>query len=438
MKDYKVANNAKWIIICKVAQSLLQLVIGMLSARYLGPANYGLINYAKSLVAFVVPFAQLGLNQTLVRELIDSPEKEGEILGTSLLMGFSSSVLCIISVGCFVSVANGGEPQTLVVCVLYSLSLVFNAVELIQYWFHSKLQSKIPSIMMLISYTVVSAYKIFLLVSMKSIYWFAIVYSIEYGIIGLALLGIYGKQGRQRLCFSLSMAKRLLARSRHFILASLMVTVFQNTDHIMLKMMSGDIENGIYSAAITCTGVCQFVYVAIVDSMRPVILANKKNGQDEYENNIAKLYCIITYLTLMQSIGFVIFAKPIVWLLYGSKYMSTVPVLRVLVWYVSFSYMGTVRNVWILAEGKQRILWKINLAGALSNVVMNAILIPVWGAFGAALASLVTQFFTNFVLGFIVKPLGENNRLLMRGINPTFLANFARTINVQDIISRRR
>ena len=45
MNNKKVASNAKWIIICKVIQSLLQLVIGMLSARYLGPANYGIINY---------------------------------------------------------------------------------------------------------------------------------------------------------------------------------------------------------------------------------------------------------------------------------------------------------------------------------------------------------------------------------------------------------
>ena len=86
----KVFNNAKWIIVCKIAQALLQLLIGMLSARYLGPSNYGLINYAKSLVAFVGPFTQLGLNATLVRELVETPEKEGEIMGTSLLMSLMS------------------------------------------------------------------------------------------------------------------------------------------------------------------------------------------------------------------------------------------------------------------------------------------------------------------------------------------------------------
>ena len=80
--------------------------------------------------------------------------------------------------------------------------------------------------------------------------------------------------------------------------------------------------------------------------------------------------------------------------------------------------MGVVRNIWILAEGKHKLLWKINLIGALANIFINFLLIPSMGAVGAATASLFTQFFTNFVLGFVFKPIRENNRLLLKGLNP--------------------
>ena len=202
-----------------------------------------------------------------------------------------------------------------------------------------------------------------------------------------------------------------------------MVTMFQNTDHIMLKMMSGDAENGIYTSAITCAGVFSFVYAAIIDSMRPVILSKKKNGDSDYENNIAKLYCIIVYLALIQGLGFTLLAKPIIFVLFGAEYLSAVPVLQILVWYISFSQMGRIRNVWILTEEKQEILWKINLAGALINIAINALLIPFLGAVGAALASLITQFFTNFVLGFILKPLRQNNRIILAGLNPFLIVD---------------
>ena len=427
-KSMRVLNNAKWIIVCKIIQSLLQFVVGMLCARYLGPSNYGLINYAASVVAFVIPIMRLGFDSTLVHELVENPEKEGEILGTSLTLNILSSFVCIGITTVFVSFANAGERETVLVCFLYSLSVFFAAVEMIQYWFQYKLKSKYSSVSMLIAYVVVAAYRIFLLVSQKSVYWFSVTHSIEYCIVAILLVLIYFKKGGARFCFSAEMAKKIFLRSKHYIIASLMLVVLQNTDHIMLTSISGTEETGFYSAAITCATVVQFVYIAVIDSFRPVILANKKEKSDEYETNVSGLYGFTSYLALAQSIVFTIAAKLIVWILYGEEFMQAVPVLQILTWYFLFSVMGVVRNVWILAEQKQKYLWIINLSGALFNVILNAFLIPEFGASGAAFASLMTQFFANFVLGFIIKPLRENNRLILQGINPAFVIKEAKNI----------
>ena len=428
MSKSKVISNAKWIIVCKIAQSLLQLVVGMLSARYLGPSGYGLINYAASIVAFMIPLMQLGFQATLVNEFIESPESEGKIMGTSLVLELVSSIACIICVGGFVSVFNYGETQTLIVCILYSVMLFFKALELFSYWFQYKLRSKYPSIVMLCSYVIVSIYRIYILISGKSIYWFSVVHSVDFGIIGIALLVIYHKTGGQRLSFSFEFAKKLFSKSKYYIISAMMVTIFQNTDHIMLKNMSGDVENGYYTAAITCASVFGFVYTAIIDSMRPVILTAKKEKDNSYTDRLSMLYCIICYTGFCQALGFCVLSGLIVYLLYGAEYIAAAPVLAVLVWYISFAYMGSVRNVWILAEGKQSILWKINLAGALGNVALNFILIPYFGAMGAAVASLITQIFTNFILGFIRADLRENNRILMRGLDPRMLLSSVKMV----------
>ena len=108
MRENKFLNNAKWIVACKIVQSLIQLVVGMLSARYLGPSNYGLINYAASVVAFLVPVMQLGLYATLVQEYVATPEREGEILGTALALNLLSGAACIVGVTAF-SLASGSE-----------------------------------------------------------------------------------------------------------------------------------------------------------------------------------------------------------------------------------------------------------------------------------------------------------------------------------------
>jgi O-antigen/teichoic acid export membrane protein len=169
--------------------------------------------------------------------------------------------------------------------------------------------------------------------------------------------------------------------------------------------------------------VCQFVYAAIIDSARPAILTAKKSDSLKYEKSISRLYCIIIYLALAQGFFFTLFAGLIVKILYGVEYIPAVPVLQILVWYIAFSQMGRIRNIWILAEEKQKILWRINLFGALMNIAVNACLIPIWGAVGAALASLITQVFANFILGFMLKPIRHNNQLLLKGLNPRILTD---------------
>ena len=151
-----------------------------------------------------------------------------------------------------------------------------------------------------------------------------------------------------------------------------------------------------------------------------MILASKKDGNQEYALHVTRLYSLVLYLSFAQSAVFTLMGKVIVGILYGAEYVAAVPILRILVWYLAFAVMGTVRNVWILAEQKQKCLWIINLSGALFNIALNLVFIRFWGGCGAALASLLTQIFANFILGFIWKPLKENNRLILKSLDPRF------------------
>lgn len=424
MNKGKVVKNASWIIGLQIIKSLLGMVISMLTARYLGPSDFGLINYASSIVAFVAPIMYLGLTGVLVQEIVNNPEKEGETLGTAITMSLVASAFCIGGVVSFAAIANHGETETIIVCALYSILLVFQSMELILYWFQAKLQSKYSSIVSLCAYAVVSAYKIYLLATGKSIRWFAVSNALDYMLIAVALLIIYYKLGNQRLSFSWKTAHRMFSKSRYYIVANMMVAIFAQTDRIMLKLMIDDAATGYYSAAVACAGMTGFVFTAIIDSFRPMIFEDKQRDQHTFETNMCRLYSIVIYLSLLQSVGITVLSQFIVQILYGSAYAPTVDVLRLVVWYTTFSYLGSVRNIWILAENKQKYLWVINLSGALANVILNFILIPVMGMMGAALASLVTQIFTNVIIGFIIRPIRQNNLIMMRSLKPRNIISF--------------
>lgn len=417
----KIIKNASWIIGCKILQSIIGLVVAMLTARYLGPSNFGVINYAASMVAFVTPIMQLGLNDVMVQEMVDEPQKEGIILGSSILMSITSALFCALGVFVTASFLNAGENETIIVCILYSSILIFQAVELTQYWFQAKYLSKYTSLAAFTAYISVAAYKIFLLITGKSIYWFAVSNSLEACLIALLFFILYKKNGGKRLQFSLTIAKRLFAKSHFYIVSSMMVVVFAQTDRIMIKNMLGNAETGFYSAAVTCAALTNFVFGAIIDSFRPLIFEKKKNGGREYENSMSSLYSIVIYLALIQSFIMTIFAPIIIKIMYGAAYTPSIAALQIIVWYTTFSYIGTIRNIWILAESKQKYLWIINLMGVIANIALNFVLIPLWGINGAALASLITQFFTNIITSCIIKPIRFNNILIFRSLNPRYL-----------------
>ena len=400
----------------------------MVTARFLGPSNFGIINYAESIVAFVIPIMKLGFTNIIVHEMINDKEREGEILGTTLISCFSAGCLCMLAVGAFVGVVNVGEHETIFVCILYSFMLITEAFEMFLYWFEAHLLSKYTSVVSLIVYLTVSAYKIFLLATHKSIYWFAVSNALDYLLIGILLFILYKKLGGHAISFSMNRFKKMFASSKYYILSGMMIAVFSQTDRVMLKLMIGNEVTGFYSAAVRCAGITGFIFTAIINSTVPVIYESRKISIERFNNNIKNLYSIILYIAFSQSIVISIFSKIIIYILYGEAYMNAAPALSIITWYIAFSYMGVIRNRWLLAEGKQHLIWRIDLSGAFANVILNFILIPKFGIIGAAIASLVTQFFTNFIMGWIIKDIRPNNYLLIESLNPKVLINLLKKI----------
>lgn len=424
----KIVKNASWIILCRIGQAVCSLIVTMLTARYLGPSGYGLVNYAASVVSFVIPVVQLGLNNIQVQELVNHGEEEGKIVGTSLFMSLLSAIAAFVGVMLFVSVANAGETQTLIVCALYSILLFFQGGELMQYWFQAKYCCQHSAIANLVAYCLVSAYKVYLLVTGKNIYWFAVSNAMDFAIILLLLLCLYKKLGGRKLQVSWAVAKRMLRKSKYYILADMAIMVFSQTDRIMLKLMMDEAATGYYSAAVSCASLANFVFIAIIDSYRPLVLENYQKSRESFENTMSQLYAVVLYLSILESICICVLASLIVKIIYGSAYAASAGALQILIWYNTFSFIGSVRNVWVLAEGRQRWLGILNLSGAAANVVLNLILIPLWGINGAAIASLVTQFFTNVVMTYLIPDIRGSTRLMLRGLNPKTLKDVYKSL----------
>lgn len=417
MKNKKVFVNASWMIGCKIAQSVFALIVNALSARYFGPSNFGLINYAASLAAFVMPLASLGTSEILVSEIIKNPENEGAVLGTSIAMNLVSSLVCIVGLFSFSCFAYAHDRTTILVVLFYSFILTAKSIEQIQYWFHAKYLSKFAAITSFFTCIVVSLYKIILLICKKNVYWFAVSYSVDYTLAALCLFVIYRKKNGPILRFSITAAKSLWNQGKYYIIPGMMTAVLAQSDRVMIRYFCGNTEVGYYSAAVFISGMTSFVFGAIITSFRTAIFEAKAGSKTEYESCIIKLYGIVIYLAVLQSMAVFLFSKLVVGILYGREYLPAIPILWAVVWYTVFSYIGAVNEVWILAEDKQKYLFSTKCFGVLLNLFLNLVLIPRYHGIGAAVATLITQAFTNVVMVYYIKPLRNNLKFLVMGLN---------------------
>ena len=396
---------------------LISLVVTLLTARYLGPSNYGLINYATSFVAFFTSFCTLGINSLLVRELVERPEDEGEVLGTSLVLQGISSVLSALTILAVVSIIDRDEPCTILVVAVCSLGMVFKIFGTLNYWFQRHLKSRFTAVATLVAYIATAGYRVALIISGQSVTLFALATSVDYLVLALMLFAFYRECGGQRLGFSWSYAKELLSRSKHFILSGLMVAIYGQTDKLMLKHMLDVAETGFYSTATAINCMWCFVLAAIIDSLYPSVIEAHKSGDKElFNRKNCQLYAIVFYISMAVAVLFNVFAELVIYILYGREYLPAAVPLRIVSWYTAFSYLGVAREAWIVCKNKQKHLVKIYVTAAVGNVVLNYLLIPIWGAGGAAMASLLAQILTGFVLPFFIKDLRENAILMLDGI----------------------
>ncbi len=405
----RVVKNASWMIAEQAVQMIISFVIGMLTVRYLGPSNYGVINYCNAYTAFFTAIAGLGIEAIVVKELIARPEEQGEIIGSSIFMRLIAGLFSMVSIFIILFFVDKGDPIILKVALLQSSVLVFKAFEIIDFWFQSKLQSKYASILKSISYVLVAAYKVFILVTHKSVEWFAFSVSLDFLIIAVLLTIAYFRHGGAAFKLSKKISNILISQGYHYIISTLIITIYAQMDKVMIKHMISEADTGLYSAALMICQYWSLIPIAIINSMRPVIMEYKKDGkEEEYKHEFSHLYIILTWLGLGVSLLISLLAPFIMKVIYGETYVPASGALAIAIWYTTFSVLGVARGNWLVCEDKNQYAKWFVLFGAVTNIVLNIILIPILGINGAAIATLVTQLVVCYVGPAVFKETREN------------------------------
>ena len=415
----RVIRNAGWMIGARILQMFLGIFISAWTARYLGPSNTGVISYVQSFVTFFAAFSTLGLNDVIIKELIDHEGKEHYVLGTSILMRLASGLCSALLVLGIVGFLNRGDKVMMWAAVLLSFSLIAEAFEMLSYWYQSRLESKVTSIIQTITYLTVAVFRTIGLILNKDVLWFAFVTSLETIVIALLLYISYRRNNPVPLAFDMKLAKEMFSRSHHFIYSGVMIAIYSQMDSIMLKEFLDTSATGYYGIALGINSMWAFILEAIIFSIYPTIIEAKRENQTEvYHHRITQLYSIVFWFSACASIVIMILSRFIIVTLYGEAYLPSASCLRISTWINTFAYLGVARGAWMVSENNQKYQKYILGIGAAVNLVMNYLWIPRFGTVGAAAATLLTQVITSTIAPLVFPRTRENTLFILKALNP--------------------
>lgn len=419
--------NTGWLISEKILRIFSGLFVGAYVARYLGPSNYGLLNYSISVVTLFSAISTLGFDQVVVRELVRSKEKLNQVLGTAFMARLTVASIILIIILLFISV-SATESKAAFLMIIISISFFFDSFGVIDYYYQSQIKSKYTVWIQMISLICISMIRIILVVSDASLIWFAAVYSLDFFILAIGLVTSYQK--RNRLFdweFNLSTLKGMLSMSWPLMLATLAVGIYIKIDQVMIMWMIGDEATGNYSVAVRLCEMWYFVPMAICGSLFPSIVQSRERDSDLYLKRMQILTDLMVVISIAIAIPMTFMSDFIINLLFGEAYKESGLILSIYIWSGVFVFMGVVNGKRLLVENMQQFQFVAAISAAIVNIILNYFLISQVGILGAAIATLITYSFSAYFIFILFRETRPIFVDCTRSLNPISL--FKRIVN---------
>lgn len=400
MKLKKYIHNTLWILSDKIISLIVGFGLSVMLARYLGPSDFGVYAYATSVTALFGVAGHMGLSGLIVKELVSRPESVSETLGTTIALKYVGVSLGYILIVAYSILFESIGTKEFWVLVVSGLSLFFLPFDVIDYWFQSHIKSRYVAIARFSGLSTGSLFKIafvFLGFGTISFLWANIFQSM---IVAAVLWVLYKLSTKNRVLHwkvNWNVGKDLLSKGWKVYLGSIFAVVYLKIDQVMLRWIEGQESVGVYAVASQLSEAWYFIPIAIVSSIFPKLLALKSKSQKEFDFRFQQLMDLLLLLSVFISIVVTICAEQLINIFYNDSYFESSDVLIIHIWSSVFIFMRAAFSRWILIENELMFSIVTQGAGAIINIVLNFILIPVYGVKGAASATLISYAFASFI-----------------------------------------
>jgi len=421
-----IAKNTGVLLASQVASYILGFFFIMYTARYLGAEGFGILSFALAFTGIFGVFSDLGLQRLTVREVARDKSLTQKYLGNIAVM---KVILVIITFGLIALFINllGYPEQTINVVYLIALSVIFTAFtqmfySVFQAYEKMEYQSggQILNSVLMLSGALFAISQGFSVVGFASLYFLvsAIVFGYSFAI-------SVQKFAKPKIEVDLNFWKPTIKEALPFGLSWLFVTVYYYIDTVMLSLMVLNANEviGWYNAAYRLVLMLLFMRTILHTSIFPIMSKFYKTSKESLKFTCEKLFKYSIIIAFPIAVGTTILSERFILLIYGSEYLPAVIALQILIWSDVIIFANFTPRLFE-SINKQIIFTGITMLGAVTNVLLNLLLIPQFSYVGAAIATCLTEFillFPSFII-FSKTEYRFSGSFALKNISKMFIA----------------
>lgn len=394
----RIASNVVVQMSARAITMGISIVTVSLTARTLTPTGYGVWVGASSYAGLFGVLTDLGFTTAALQRMAAEPEREaqwlGALVGARTALSLVAMAICAGSIPLLLSAEN----DTRVVALILTTTILSSGAAVLTAVFQSRLRgglalslTVLQSILWLVAVAALAA-------TSASVVWFAVAYTVLVAL----MAGAQIKLTRKFVQIAWRAGRRLwrpLARvALPLGLAGVMITIYYQVDSVLLLQIAGPREAGIYGAAYGFLSPLSFLPAAVMSSFFPVLSAVYRPDPARARRLVQVCADTMGMIGLPILAGTIALSAPIVHLIYGPAFQraaGVLPILMIAFVSICFGSLGgflapLVKMQWRLAL--------YSTVGALANVALNLLLIPPYGIYGSAWATVATEILTMILM----------------------------------------
>lgn len=418
IRGKNVIKNISWLIFDKVFVLLVGLIVVVRIANHYGPTEYGFYQYALSINTLLGVIVLLADGRVIKKRY--NIGNEGHIIYNTTVAKVFLSVVSLILGSIILIIMGKGLKFNIIYFLLLLNNIAINLGFGLQNYFEYQLKSKNVVISSNIA-TIISSILQLLAISLD--YSIVIIVFIIFfsSVLKLGILYIQFKKNYQfkiKTSIDFYIVSEIIIESIPLAIAAAASTIYNQIDQVMLGSMLGVSEVGIYSISNKMISVVAIAITPLQVSIFPKMIDWYSSNRELYYKRYQAITSLSTWIYIMGTVFALLIAPLLFKSFLSDEYIKSLSVFRIHVLGTFFLYNSVIRSSHFTLTGNTHVMMISQIIAVFTNVVLNYILIPSLGAYGAAIATVFTEFTSLFLLNIFFKSGREVFWLQLKGLNP--------------------